>query len=404
MASIVFLMLDRRREKKGGLYPICIVISFQGSRSYINLKRSVGEDFWDQKAGKVLKGAKVVGTLSSVNDYIHGKLTDAQRIITSLDLAGELEQMSHSELKSRISNKSKNASFSKYLDSIVSEHKKNGNDGQARIYGSIKNFLIKYADGDKDYKFDDINYKLLRRIDASFKPRVPGSRNGLSVYMRTIRAIWNRAIKERLVKKDKYPFVHYQIKNSKAHKTAIKGPDMRRIMELPLPEGTHAWHGRNMFLFSFYTRGMNFADIAKLRVANISNGRINYVRSKTKKVISIKLDNDINNILSHYINGKTPDSFIFPVITDENNATKLTVEYHHVVNHALKRWAKKLGLESTLSFNTARHTWANIARDLNQPVAIISEGLGHADIPTTQIYLDDLSSEVIDAAWILRSN
>ena len=72
--------------------------------------------------------------------------------------------------------------------------------------------------------------------------------------------------------------------------------------------------------------------------------------------------------------------------------------YHSVVNHALKRWATKLELESTLSFKTARHTWATIARDMNQPVAIISEGLGHADIPTTQIYLDDLSNEMIDAA------
>ena len=401
MASIVFLMLDRRRVKKGGLYPVCLVISFKGSRSYINLKRSVDKDFWDQKNGKVLKGAKVVGTLSSVNDYIHGKLTDAQRIVTSLDLAGELNQMSHTELKSRISNKSKNASFSKYLESIVSEHKNNGNDGQARIYGSIKNFLIKYADGDKDYKFDDINYKLLRRIDAAFKPRVPGSRNGLSVYMRTIRAVWNRAIKEGLVKKDKYPFNHYQIKKSKAHKTAIQGADMRKIKELSLPKGTHAWHGRNMFLFSFYTRGMNFVDIAKLRIRNISNGRITYIRSKTKKAISIKLDDDINNILSHYLNETDPDSFVFPVITDETNATDQTMAYHSVVNHALKRWAKKLKLDNSLSFNTSRHTWATMGKDANLPIALISEGLGHSDIPTTQIYLDSFDDDLIDAATAL---
>jgi integrase len=397
MASIVFLMLDRRRVKKGDLYSVCLVISYKGSRSYINLKRSVAEDFWDQENGKVLKGAKLSTSLKSVNEYLHGKLTDAQRIVTSLDLSGELEQMSHAELKSRIANKSKNASFSKYLESIVSEYKTNGNDGQARIYGSIKNFLIKYANGDKDYKFDDINYKLLRKIDASFKPRVPGSRNGLSVYLRTIRAIWNRAIKEGLVKKDKYPFNHFQIKNSKAHKTAIKGTDMRKVLELLLPVGTHAWHGRNMFLFSFYTRGMNFADIAKLRMSNISMGRLTYIRSKTKKAISIKLDEDINNILSHYVNNKEHNSFIFPVITDDKKATEQTMAYHSVVNHALKRWAKKLGLNSSLSFNTARHTWATIARDMNQPISAISEGLDHADIVTTQIYLDDLSNEVIDA-------
>ncbi len=160
-------MLDRRREKKGGLYSICLVINFKGSRSYINLKRSIASEFWDQANGKVLKGTKVVSFITSVNEYIHGKLTDAQRIVTGLDLAGELDQLSHAELKSRIANKSKKASFSKYLEGIVSDYKKHGNDGQARIYEGVKNFLIKYAEGEKDYKFDDINYKLLTRIFIS---------------------------------------------------------------------------------------------------------------------------------------------------------------------------------------------------------------------------------------------
>jgi integrase len=68
------------------------------------------------------------------------------------------------------------------------------------------------------------------------------------------------------------------------------------------------------------------------------------------------------------------------------------------INHALKRWVKKLVIDSTLSFNTARLSWATIGKDLNLPLALISEGLGHSDARTTQIYLDSFDSETIDLA------
>lgn len=398
MAIPVILMLDRRRKMKNNNYRICLVINFKGSRSYINLGRSVTEDFWDQEAGKVLKGAKVSSTVQAVNDFIQGKLMDARRLIEQLDLTGELAQLSHSELRNRISNKSKRASFSKYLATLVSEFSQNGHAGQAKIYGSLKSFLIRYADGDKDYKFEDINFRLLKRIETNFIPRVSGSRNGLSLYFRTIRAVWNRAIKEGVVKKELYPFSSYQIKSTKTHKTAISAEDMRKIKNLVLPIETHAWHGKNMFLFSFYTRGMNFADIANLKGKNIDGGRITYVRLKTKDVISIMVDPDIDAILCHYLPGKGPDDYIFPIIKTPDKAVEQTRAYHSVVNHALKRWAKKLEISSTLSFNTARHTWATIARDREIPIGIISEGLGHRDLQTTQIYLDDLGNDRIDAA------
>ncbi len=401
MASIVILMLDRRRKNKDGLYPICLVINFKRTRSYVNLQRSVDPDFWDQHSGKIKNGAKVTPSPAEVNSVIHSRLTDAQRIVSSLDLGGELADMTHAELKSRIENKSKLASFSLYLDRIINEYKKHGHFGQASIYMGAKRFLINYGGGDRDYKFEDVNYRFLRKAEDTFKPRVPGSRNGLGIYLRTIRAVWNRAIKEGIVKKDKYPFDTYRIKTSRAHKTAISGADMRKIAEMELPENTPAWHGRNMFLFSFYTRGMNFADIAKLRVRNIRDGRIIYIRSKTKQTISIKLDDDLNAILAHYLDEKGPDVHIFPVITLEKQAAEQTMKYHAVVNHALKRWAKLLQLDPSLSFNTARHTWATLGRDKNLPIEVISEGLGHADIPTTQIYLDSFSTEVIDAATAL---
>jgi len=399
MGSLASLVLDKRYKKKGDTYPISLKILHKCEKRYINLNQSTSTDFWDQENGKVLKGATVFPSLLYVNEKIQGKKIEANRIISSLEENGLLDQLTINELVQRIQNKSSQASFSTYLTNIIAEFEMNGNDGQALIHKNIKPFLIRYADGDKDYKFSDINYKLLKCIEGRFKPRIKGCRNGLAVHLRAIRAIWNRAIKEGMVKPDAYPFNSYKIRTSKTHKTAVKQDILRMIRELPLPDHTPAWHGRNLFFFSFFTRGMNFTDIAKLKVKNIANGRLIYVRSKNKKEISVKLNDNILNILNIYLPGKDKNSYIFPVIKDPEQPISDQIKaWQNLVNHALKRWAKRLSIDSSLSFNTARHSWATIAKHLNFPIAVISEGLNHANETTTQIYLDDFDSDVIDAA------
>lgn len=49
-------------------------------------------------------------------------------------------------------------------------------------------------------------------------------------------------------------------------------------------------------------------------------------------------------------------------------------------------------------FYISRHSWASIARDEGIPLSVISEGLGHDSVNTTQIYLASLEAQVIDNA------
>jgi integrase len=60
--------------------------------------------------------------------------------------------------------------------------------------------------------------------------------------------------------------------------------------------------------------------------------------------------------------------------------------------------AETLKIDGKLTSYVARHSWATIAKDLNVPISVISEGLGHEDIKTTQIYLDSFDDEVLDKA------
>ena len=408
MATILILALDRRREKKDGTYPICLRLNFGGTQSYIHLGRSVQEKYWSAEFGRVTRAAPVKPSPTEFNAFLQQKLSDAISMVAKLENNLTLDTLTHAQLSKMIkagntgAKTSQQVTFTQYLDQIVKQYEQVGNLGQASVYRQAKGFLTRYGDMESgEYRFEQINYRLLRLIEEKFQPRQGGNMNGLSFYMRTLRAAFNRAIKEDLVSMDKYPFKKYQIKKSNTHKTAITMKDIEKIIALALPQGTLAWHGRNMFLFSFHCRGMNFADLAPLRYANIEQGRIIYTRKKTGKRISILINAAIRDVLNLYASDQhKPSDYIFPVISteDEKQAHRQTMIYLGSVNHALKRWACQLTLPHSLSFNTARHSWATIGRNMNLPIAVISQGLGHADVETTAIYLDEFDLSVMDQA------
>ena len=134
---------------------------------------------------------------------------------------------------------------------------------------------------------------------------------------------------------------------------------------------------------------------------DVRNGRIDYKRSKNAKKFSIKLTDKISEILGFYDKGKQPNEYIFPIIDTLNQTDtieKQITNFRNVINHSLKRWAKKPGIDPTLSFNTARHSWATIGNEMNVSVNTISAGMGHSDIGVTQIYLDSFDDGRIDNA------
>lgn len=132
--------------------------------------------------------------------------------------------------------------------------------------------------------------------------------------MKTVKIIFNRAIKEGIVKRDFYPFFGYKIKIAKTRKRAVRRDVIKLIEDLEQPEGSKLWPAWNYFLFSFYTMGMNFADMAKLKLENINDGRIDYTRLKTRKKYSIKITRAIQEILDYYVGKIDQSNYIFPII------------------------------------------------------------------------------------------
>ena len=398
MNASVIIILDPRRPKNDGSFPISLRIVHKRITIYIKTGFSALREHWDADKLQITKECKKYTRLVHTNNAILQKKLDAEALIEDLNRTGVLEKLTPSELKAKILNKSVRISFRIFNTKIIDELKLAKKLGNASCYEQAQAFLDRYIT-DKELYFEDIDFKLLKKLEAKHLSH-KYTYNSLSFYLRTIRATFNRAIKEGVIKRDVYPFTNYSIKETKTLKRAIRKTDIDKIRDIELePYSTH-WHARNMFMFSFYNIGINFVDMSHLKKSNIINDRMCYTRAKTGKNYSIKLTAPSLAILNMYITGKEEEDYIFPVIyrlepelqrKDLQNGLKNFNKY-------MKHIAKKLEINAKLTSYVARHSWATIAKDLNVPVSVISEGLGHEDIKTTQIYLDSFDANVIDDA------
>lgn len=207
--------------------------------------------------------------------------------------------------------------------------------------------------------------------------------NTAMFYMRTLKAIYNHAVKCVFVK-DKEPFKHVKCGTAKTKKRAITEKQLRCIYGMPLDKPRLAF-ARDMFLLSFLLRGMAPVDMQKLSKDNIKGGNvIVYRRSKTKKELSVRLEDKAKEIIRRY-EVKNGDSLL-----------PLGVSQIRNINLHLKEIGEKAGVAFPLSMYCARHTWASLSRDHNVPISVISSGMGHGNEQITQVYLSEIETPVID--------
>lgn len=397
MASTVKIILDTRRSKSNQTYPL--ILRFIHNRKSVSmpLGYSILQTDWDEEKCFVLKSYKGISNISRLNNWIQKQRVNAMDIINKLQDTGEIERMSITEIKARIVHNRSEVTFFDFTDEIINELVSAKRFGYAQSVRSVLTLVKKYRK-DKDFPFEEMTHKFL----VSFENYCRGkgnTTNSIAVYMKTIKMVYNRAIKGGIVKREMYPFINYTIRLTKTRKRAIQGDVIRKIELLELPEGSRLWHSKNYFLFSFYTMGINFADMARLKVRSIVDGRIEYTRQKTKKEYSIKVTVPMQRILDLYIRGKKSEDYIFPIVTrigDPVLEFKDVAEKRRINNKKLKEIGKMIGMDTPLTSYVARHSWATIAKRKGVPVAAISEGMGHEDVKTTEIYLDSFEQDVLD--------
>lgn len=247
----------------------------------------------------------------------------------------------------------------------------------------------------EDILLDEIDSELMATYEAWLQSRGV-SANTSSFYMRNLRAVYNRAVRKNIVQQH-YPFKYVYTGIDKTVKRALPLKVIKQIKEMDLLLFPSLEFARNMFLFSFYTRGMSFVDMAYLKKKDLQYGSISYRRKKTGQQLFIKWEPCMSEIVSKY---PIPDSsYLLPIIKmNDANEREQYLKMAHFINAKLKEIGKRLGLSIPLTMYVARHSWASIAKSENIPISVISEGMGHDSETTTLIYLASLDTSAVDNA------
>lgn len=396
MVTSITLSLDKRRARKDGSYPLVLRISHQGYSASIAMKFSLKEKDWDNKNRSIRKSYKTNESITRINNEIQKKRNDAMDIVMKLHDLGELDYLTITELKQKIENPVANHSFYSYTEQLINELNQAHRYGTARSYKGVVSVLKEYA-GKRELSFKNVNYQFLTKFEINHIAK-GNSYNGLSVYLRAIRAIYNKAIKAGIVDRELYPFEAYKIKSEPTEKRALEWEKFRKIIELDIPPEHEYFNARNYFVASYMMYGINFSDLAYLKKENIVNGRIKYRRRKTSKLYDIKITDNLNKILTHYLEMNNPFGYIFPIIRSDNPQSQdKSIQWARSrYNRKLKKIAKMCGIEEKLTSYVSRHSFATQAMLQEVPLNAISTMLGHSSLKTTEIYLKSLPTNILD--------
>ena len=215
--------------------------------------------------------------------------------------------------------------------------------------------------------------------------------------MRILRAAYNKAVALGYSRQQE-PFKQVYTGVDKTQKRAVDESIIQRLCLLDLSSKQHLAFTRDIFMFSYFTRGMAFVDIAYLRHTDIGYNALNYIRRKTGQRLIIHIEPEIRTIIERYDNSVSP--YVFPIITS-TDTEKAYSQYQSALskyNKNLKCLSLLLGPNVHLSSYTSRHTWASSAQKHQIPLSVISAGMGHTSESTTRIYLASLDNSIIDQA------
>lgn len=294
------------------------------------------------------------------------------------------------------------ANFSSGIDAMDSvfnfirrqiHHKEQiGKVRSSETYRSMLNSFTCFRKG-VDLTFDMMDGMLMELYEAWMR-KCGLTRNSTSFYMRILRTNYKLAV-EKGVTPDRHPFRKVYCGIDKTVKRSLPFSEIKKISALDLSRKPSMDFARDMFMFSFCTRGMSFIDMAYLKKADLNNGCLAYRRKKTGQLMMIEWTKQMQDIIDKYKSDGT--SYLLPIITREDGSERRQYQNQmRKINRLLKDIANRAGLPLSLSMYYARHSWATIARGRDVPLAVISEGLGHDSETTTQIYLDSIKSSEVD--------
>ena len=382
---------------KGKSHGVYVRITCARRTRYFSLRKQGSPDNWDTSAMRFTKGHPDHRRVNDLLQTHHQRAADLLRGYERDGTPFTFERFEQDFFGKSVGAAKTVASYAAEISEMLESQ---GNLGNSKPYLWLSALLRSYA---PKSTFQDVSLGWLRKLEHFMRSKRNLNDGGISAHLRTLRAVCNRAVADGMMPDGWQPFKGFDLnrlsKPTRA-KLAVSAEDMRLFEKaegLTFREQLYA----DLFLFSFYCRGINMADIAALQKHNVNDGRLTYKRKKTGRSFDIRLIDRALLILERYA---SESPYLFPIYDETTNSEQLRHQRRSLVtrlaNRSLKKVAAQIGLSNSESivFYTARHTYATALKKRGVSVDMISELLGHDSILTTRAYLKDFETTALDLA------
>lgn len=408
MKTSIKPLLNYRQDREGR-YALIIQILHGRQRSILTTPHRLKPEEFSASKGVAIPHSRSrthIAYIQTVNNTITHYLTALQNIAVRLQLSGELYTASDI---TRAYKQTQNCHyFFVFGEQLINQLEQEGRNGTARSYRSLMRTWAKFTNS-KQLCFAQIDRQTVQAF-TEYLACKGNKRNTIIFYLRTLRALYNRARTKGYAPADAYPFRGISFKPQQTPKLALCRDTLRKLAATDF-RNTELNEARDMFLFSFYARGMSFVDMAYLKKSDIWDNTLHYQRHKTHQVFRIAITPQLRDILQRYHNAtslwalpcmerglhnsiyrhkKQPGIDLPPGVL--YRCYCMALQYYLL---QLKEISVQLGCPG-LTFNAARHTWATEAHGLGVPMPYISAGLGHTTEQMTRRYLAQLDSSMVD--------
>lgn len=351
-------------------------------------------DEWNAKTAKVIVGKRSnrQSVIFTIKELIKWDLERLHRLISGLEKKGN--SYTTDDVIDEFKRYEQECSLFNFMELQIVKLKQKGKSRTAETYVSTLNSFKKFRNNE-DIMMDALTSDIMEDYEAFLQKRgnIP---NTISFYMRILRAVYNRAVEQELIEQ-RNPFRRVYTGVDKTQKRALPMSVIKKIHALDLGLNPALDYARDMFMMSFFLRGMSFIDMAFLRKTDLQNGSITYRRRKTNQKLTIGWTREMQTLLDKY--PENPTQYILPIIQKEGIDERLRYRSAgYNINRSLKTIAKLVNVNIPLTLYCARHSWASAAKAKGIPLSVISEGMGHDSETTTQIYLASLETSVVDDA------
>lgn len=374
----VLFYLKRNAPKKNGLIPVMCRITVNGKISQFSCKLDVEEKTWNIELGRVSGRSTVAQETNRMLDKIRVGINKAYQDICDKDNYVTAEKVRNAFLGMGMNHETLLAVFRQHNEDYEKQV------GKIKSQRSYWKYCIVYKHLEEfikqRYKVSDIALKelapaFITDFELFLRTEKNHCNNTVWSYMMPFRSIIFMAINNGWLQRD--PFYAYSITKEETKRGFLSKEEINLLIKGTFKKPSYTLI-RDLFIFCTFT-GLSWTDMANLTKENLQTSFDGHLwiktnRQKTGTESNIRLLDVAKHIIEKY-DGMTDDDKLLPVPCYVN------------CKNSIKVIAKKCGIEKSVTWHMARHTYATtVCLSNDVPIETLSKMLGHRSIRTTQIY------------------